>query len=365
MDEISTNSNPVMTRYLLGTGAFAQDPFVIVDVGARWGFNAEWEVFGPALQVYCFEPDEAECERLNALARPNVKYIPAALGKCEGEATLYETRLGASSGLYKTNMSFFSRLLNRDNAEVVNERHICVTTLDKALSLFGVNKIDFIKLDVEGAELDVLLGAEHFMNSSDLLGVLSEIRFQEEINGSPVFSELDAHVRRAGFRLFNMRFTHQSRRALPYPGLADNRMPDGKKFYSYTSHGQIMDGDALYFRDLFIPANSALASSASPVQILKAAALFEIYCLNDCAAELILAHRDRLKGMADCDNLLDLLTAPMREKGVEYRSYVEEYFGSGAAVVVEARPDGISARRLARWLLPSWIYLALHRMVRR
>lgn len=355
MNEISTNLDPLMTRHLVKSGVFANDPVVIVDVGARWGFNAEWKVFDSALRVYCFEPDEEECQRLNKSSGPNVKYIPAALGLHDGDATLYETRLVASTGLYKTNMDFFSRMLNRDNGEVVKEHRVHVTTMDTALERFGLNKVDFIKLDVEGAELDVLRGAERFMLGSDLIGVLSEIRFQEEINGSPIFWELDSYVRRFGFRLFNMRFTRQSRRALPYPGLADYRMPDGSKFYAYTTHGQIMDGDALYFRDLLLPANKTASSSASPTAVLKAAALFEVYCLNDCAAELLIAHRDRLKSLTDVDLLLDLLTVPMRRERMGHKSYLDAYFSPGAAVVAEAPIASIDVKGIARRNLPWWL----------
>jgi len=71
---ISVNPNPLMTRHLVtDTRIFKDDPVVVVDVGARWGFNEEWKVFGDALRVYCFEPDKEECERLNASAGANVK----------------------------------------------------------------------------------------------------------------------------------------------------------------------------------------------------------------------------------------------------------------------------------------------------
>ena len=354
-----------MTRHLVDTGTFANDPVVIIDVGARWGFNAEWKTFGKALQVYCFEPDEEECKRLNSASSGNVKYIPAALGSHEYEATLFETKLVASTGLYKTDMGFFSRMLNRDNAEVVKEHRVQVTTLDKALERFGVHSVDFIKLDVEGAELDVLVGAERFMESSSLLGILPEIRFQEEINGSPIFWEMDAHVRKFGFRLFNMRFTRQSRRALPYPGLADYRMPDGTKFYAYTKHGQIMDGDALYFRDLMIRANKPIAAAAKPAAILKAAAFFEIYCLNDCAAELLIEYRDRLTGLVDCDHLLDLLAAPMQKQAIGHKAYLKAYFGPGAAIVEEADSTRVDVKSFAKRNIPWWLQRILRKLLGR
>ena len=333
MHTITINHNPPMTRYLVETtDVFRDDPVTIVDVGARWGFNPEWEVFGKHLHIYCFEPDEEECHRLNASAATNVKYVPCALGRTEGEATLYETKLSASSGLYKTNMSYFARLLNRDNGITVGERTIKLQTLVGALQQFGVRNIDFIKLDVEGAELDVLMGGEPYLKDGLLLGILSEVRFQEEINGCPVYWQLDEYVRRFGFRLYSLQFTHQSRRALPYPGLADYRTPEGQRFFAYTTHGQIMDGDALYFRDLMIPANQSRRATVTPAQLLKLAAFLEIYCLNDCAAELILAHQQQLQDKADCHALLELLTPEAGGKKVSYDDYLKRYFDQQGGV---------------------------------
>ena len=142
---------------------------------------------------------------------------------------------------------------------------------------------DFIKLDAEGAELDILKGGAEAVASQRLLGVLSEIRLHAEINGSPPFSSLDAFLRSQGFSLYDLSVNHHSRTALPYPQLADYRLPSGKRFYAYTTHGQLQDGDALYFRDLFG------GTDLDPVRLLKICALLEIYSLNDCAAELIVA----------------------------------------------------------------------------
>jgi FkbM family methyltransferase len=327
MDSIAINPKPAMTRHLVErTDLLRENRVVIVDVGARWGYNSEWRVFGDCLSVYCFEPDEEECDRLNASAGANVRYLPFALGAKSGDAMLYHTRLTASTGLYRTNWDYFSRLLNRDNAIIDKESTIRVTTLDEALNAAGVQSIDFLKLDVEGAELDVLVGGQHYVTSSSLIGVLSEFRFHEEINGCPVFWQLDAHLHKFGFRLFDMHFSHQSRRVLPYEGLADYRLPNGERFFAYTVHGQIMDGDALYFRDLLIPANSEMRTKVTLVQLLKAACLFEIYSLNDCAAELIVEHRERLSAHVDCDQLLNLLTPLFKGQQLRYREYVDAYF---------------------------------------
>jgi FkbM family methyltransferase len=310
-------------------------------------------VFGDCLLVYCFEPDAAECSRLNTSAAPNITYIPHALGAKTGLARLYEAKISASSGLYPSNPEFFSRLLNRDNATIVGEQTIPVTTLDEAMQRYGVASVDFLKLDVEGAELDVLLGGERCLRSPSLLGVLSEFRFQEEINGSPVFWQLDRHVRQFGLRLFGMQFTHQSRRTLPYASDGDYRLPNGERFFAYTKHGQIMDGDALYFRDLLIPANRDLRTAANAAQILKAAALFEIYSLNDCAAELIAESRSVLEQHVRCEELLNLLTPPMWGCKVDYQTYVDTYFNPDAplpldVMISKTLGNGLLERALRR-----------------
>ena len=340
MATIETNSKAAMTRYLVEAGVFRDSPVTIVDVGARWGFNSEWSVLGDSLRVICFEPDEEECRRLNAKAQGNVTYIPAALGREEREETLYETRLSASSGLYKTNMDYFSRLINRDNGIVAAERKIRVDPLDRVLAANNIDAIVFIKLDVEGAELDVLLGGDRFVKNDSLIGILSEIRFQEEINYCPVFWQLDQHVRQSGFRLYNLQFHHQSRRALPYPGLADYRTAGGERFFAYTTHGQIMDGDALYFRDLLIPANAERCRNLSPIQILKAAALLEIYCLNDCAAELLIASRKKLDGVVDSSHLLNLLTSGVGTNDQIYENYMTRYFDPRSGIIAGSNASG-------------------------
>ncbi len=327
MSGLSVNPDPLMTKYLVGEmRAFVQSPLVLLDIGARGGANVEWNVFGDQVRIYCFEPDEAECIRLRESAAPQVSYIPYALGSTSGAATLYEARLPASSGLYKTQMEYFGRLLNRENGVTVAERIVQVRTLDEIVKEWGIADIDFIKADAEGAELDILSGGDQTLNFANVLGILSEVRFQQEINGSPTFSMLDMFLARHGFRLFNLAAYRQSRTVLPYPAISNYRLPSGERFFAYTMHGQVQDGDALFFRDLLIAGNASFAARIGPLKLLKLCALLELYSFNDCAAELILANRARLKEIVKPEILLDLLSSGIAGRTTTYKDYLADYF---------------------------------------
>jgi FkbM family methyltransferase len=357
MHRFSINYAPLMTTFLLRqTKVFRDDPIVILDVGARGGVGPEWEALGDQARIYAFEPAEEECKRLAASAPPHLTYIPRALGMSRGTQTLYETAQSASSGLYKTQMDYFNRLLNRENGVTVSETTVEVRSLDEVLTEYNVPSVDFIKIDIEGAELDVLRGATGCLSGRSPLGLLSEIRFHEEINGSPPFSVLDVFLREHGLRLFDLQFHYQSRIAMPYPGPERRYRSPAPKYFGYTTHGQLQDGDALYFRDLLLPAGNPMLQHMSAAAILKMCVFMEIFSKSDCAAELLLASRDRIDAIVDSTRLLDLLATGINGTATTFREYTDWYFNGPtptAAGVTIARGRallGRGRRKLRKWL---------------
>ena len=95
----------VLDRYL------HNDRLRLVDVGARGGIASRWDRFLSVLDVTAFEPDSAECERLNrdaaSLPYP-IRYLP--VGALAGSRTMrslfHVTNWPVASSVRRPNTEF-------------------------------------------------------------------------------------------------------------------------------------------------------------------------------------------------------------------------------------------------------------------
>ncbi len=122
------------------------DDAVFVDVGANIGYFTKLasRLVGTTGRVFAFEPMPAALRllRMNTSQLPNVTVLPLALSDMKGTATFYVRKKGDMSSLS-----------HDSGAKPVP---VAVGTLDESLA--GQPRIDVIKIDVEGNELEVLHG---------------------------------------------------------------------------------------------------------------------------------------------------------------------------------------------------------------
>jgi FkbM family methyltransferase len=126
---------------------------IILDIGANIGETsmAFSKLAGDKGKVFSFEPDPQTFERLkkhlelNGCA--NVTPVNKGLGQNEGELFLEEGEHNSGG----------NRIAPGQQSQ---GKKIVVTTLDHFVEENNITKIDFIKIDVEGYEYNVLLGAE-------------------------------------------------------------------------------------------------------------------------------------------------------------------------------------------------------------
>lgn len=322
MTLLSMQNNAVMTSYVVERGIFREYPFRLVDVGARGGYDEVWDVFQDQLAVIGFEPEPNECARLNASAPPNVTYLPFALGAREETREFFVAVFSGSSGLCGGDTEFIRRFFEGDNQRTVEKELLQVHPLDRVLQEYGLHSVDFLKLDCEGADLEVLLGADRTLEELNTLGVLVEVWFQKESRECGyTFFDIHEYLTSKGFMLFDVDAYRYNRKAMPYPFLSDIRDENGRLIAGQTTHGQILRGDALYLRD-FVGAQSTVGGDCSSTQVLKLVCLYELFGLNDCAAELLQHRKDQLSHTVNTDDLLNLLTPPLKGRKLNYHDYV-------------------------------------------
>lgn len=133
---------------------------IVFDVGGNNGEYTElWlkhaEQQGKTGQYYIFEPSSAALLRLEERFRniTAVKINKLAVSDKEGRATLYANFAGSGLG------SLSNRDLSHVGVEMGNKEEITTTTLDSFCQQHKINRIDFLKLDIEGYEFNALQGA--------------------------------------------------------------------------------------------------------------------------------------------------------------------------------------------------------------
>ena len=267
------SQNPRFTKKLVSEKVFADAPVVIMDVGAANGFGQHLKIFDDQAVFIGFEPHEESFEKLNT--KGGVRYYNVALGKTSEIKRFYVAKWPYASSSFKVNEGFYKRFPNLPYHETIEEIEQNVISLDEFADQNNISEIDFIKLDTEGTELEILQGGYNLLKG--LLGVDVEVAFQQYHLDRPVFRDIDLYMNKHQFTLYDLDCYRHARRTLP-----SLKQP----IVMPSEHGQVMWGQALYMKDLAGNRNNAHLVSVS--KILKVACFFEIFEHYDSAIEIML-----------------------------------------------------------------------------
>ncbi|WP_287356387.1 FkbM family methyltransferase [Moorena sp. SIO3B2] len=150
-----------------------EEPYCIFDVGANKGQYLELSVKtlkNKKYKIHCFEPGKYTFKQLlkKSDLSNSIYFNNIALGKSSEQLNLYYDNPGSGGASFtKRNLEHFN--MNFNQSEVVS-----VSTLDNYCADNKIEKIDLLKLDVEGHEIDVIEGASNLLSNSRITMIVFE-----------------------------------------------------------------------------------------------------------------------------------------------------------------------------------------------
>jgi FkbM family methyltransferase len=178
-------------------------PNTILDVGAHRGeFLRLAAAAFPDARIHCFEPVAASFAELTTTAAeigPHVQCHQIALGTQAGEVEINVNSFTAASSIFQIGAiqtGAFPKTRNVSGVERVRSE-----SLDSWAANRSLDEPILLKLDVQGAELEVLRGATRLLRAD--VHVLAEISFDDLYVGAPLGSVVMSFLEEHGFRLAN------------------------------------------------------------------------------------------------------------------------------------------------------------------
>lgn len=214
MADFNKLTNHPMFKKLLPAQSFQQMPLGFIDVGARGGAHELVEAIAAMTAVLGFEPDEEEYNRMLqdksiTSAWANFALEPIALADKVADATLHLLSAPTNHSLLPPNTGFTHRY-NMPKWQEVGTWPLKTELMDTIL--FGKRKTEkhwgeFIKLDTQGTEYEILLGCNKMLTERTV-ALVTEVAFCELYKGQKLFSEIELLLREYGFTFYGFHTIH-------------------------------------------------------------------------------------------------------------------------------------------------------------
>ena len=171
----------------------------VIDIGAHIGYYTLIfsKLVGPNGKVFAFEPEKENFLLLekNTCHLKNVERHEKAVSDKNGSIDFF--KIIGSTGCHSVLPPQI------DNEKITVES----ITIDSFLEKKSINKVDFLKIDIEGAELLALKGMEALIKKSKKLSVVAEFNPEGLKNSDTKPAEFLENLEKMGFKIFKISST--------------------------------------------------------------------------------------------------------------------------------------------------------------
>jgi FkbM family methyltransferase len=190
---------PDITDLHLPSGA------VVFDVGANVGYFSESLLaHQPWASIHAFEPlPDARAKLAEALAPygNGIVINATALGAERGERDFRVSGFGEASSFFENGSILEGKVYGID-FQTVAIIPVIIDTVAGYVRDRAIGRVDLLKLDVQGFELEVLKGAEQVLDRID--AIYCEAQFEELYKGAPLAGTVFSWLHARGFELLRM-----------------------------------------------------------------------------------------------------------------------------------------------------------------
>src|SRR5579862_5511545 len=195
MVEMKDSQYPLLVNYLKGNCVF-------VDLGSAGAEGFKAPLGGLAKAVTFVELDAASLSSLGSAEFFQMHKIGKGVAGAPGKRLFYHRKFPPCSSLLKPNIDLIQEYGLEDYFVELGRTEMECTTLNEILEDLKINRVDFLKTDLEGLDFEVISSSEGIVKSS--LVIQCEARFLPIFEGEPPFFEIAKHLEARGFDLITI-----------------------------------------------------------------------------------------------------------------------------------------------------------------
>ena len=163
------------------------DGIHFLDIGAAGDVDPRWKAIKRYINYYGFEPDVRSIKTLmeNKNEFKTYQIFPQAVWDKNDNLNFNLTNKPEVSSFFEPNKELLLKFPDYKRFEIKSVNSLSTTKIDD----IKLSEVDFMKIDVQGGELNVLNGATNTMNR--VFGLEVEIEFLQIYKGQPLFGEIN------------------------------------------------------------------------------------------------------------------------------------------------------------------------------